>query len=65
MDFKTTFLQALASGKCCSEIHAWVASQGYNLGQWERVALFPSSDFIVKNQLAKGSQSESPEHLSN
>ena len=31
-----------------------------NLGQWEKVALFPSSDFIAKNQLAKeGSQSVS------
>ena len=32
-----------------------------NLGQWEKVALFPSSDFIAKNQLAReGSQSVSP-----
>ena len=31
-----------------------------NLGQWEKVALFPSSDFIAKNQLAReGSQSVS------
>ena len=30
-------------------------------GQWEKVALFPSSDFIAKNQLAReGSQSVSP-----
>ena len=32
-----------------------------NLGQWEKVALFPSPDFIAKNQLAReGSQSVSP-----
>ena len=44
-----------------SEIHAWVANKVSNLGQWEKVALFPSSDFIAKNQLAReGSQSVSP-----
>ena len=32
-----------------------------NLGQWEKVTLFPSSDFIAKNQLAReGAQSVSP-----
>ena len=32
-----------------------------NLGQWENVAFFPSSDFIAKNQLAQeGAQSVSP-----
>ena len=32
-----------------------------NLGQWEKVALFPFSDFIAKNQLAReGSQSVFP-----
>ena len=49
---------ALASGK--PEMHAWVAIKVSNLGQWEKVALFPSSDFIAKNQLAReGSQSVS------
>ena len=58
---KTDFLLALASGKCHAEIHAWVANKVSNLGQWEKVALFPSSDFIAKNQLARdGSQSVSP-----
>ena len=58
---KTAFLLALASGKRCSEIHAWVANKVSNLGQWEKVALFPSSDFIAKNQLAReGSQSVYP-----
>ena len=50
----------LASGKYRSEIHAWFANKVSNLGQWEKVALFPSSDFIAKNQLAReGSQSVS------
>ena len=60
LTLKTAFLLALASGKRCSEIHAWVANKVSNLGQWEKVALFPPSDFIAKNQLAKeGSQSVS------
>ena len=49
----TAFLLALASGKRRSEIHAWVANKVSNLGQWEKVALHPSSDFIVKNQLTE------------
>ena len=53
LTLKTAFLLALASGKRCSEIHAWVANKVSNLCQWEKVALFPSSDFIVKNQLAR------------
>ena len=58
---KTAFLLALASGKRRSKIHAWVANKVSNLGQWEKVALFPSSDFIAKNQLAReGSKSVSP-----
>ena len=52
---------ALASGKCRSKIHTWVANIVSNIGQWEKVALIPSSDFIAKNQLAReGSQSVSP-----
>ena len=43
-----------------NEIHAWVANKVSNLGQREKVALFPSSDFIAKNQLAReGSESVS------
>ena len=61
LTLKTAFLLALPSGKRRSEIHAWVANKVSNLGQWEKVALFPSSDFIAKNQLAReGSQSVSP-----
>ena len=60
LTLKTAFLLALASGKRRSEIHAWVANKVSNLGQWEKVSLFPS-DFIAKNQLAReGSQSVSP-----
>ena len=61
LTLKTAFLLALASGKRRSEIHAWVANKVSNLGLWQKVALFPSSDFIAKNQLAReGSQSVSP-----
>ena len=61
LTLKTAFLLALASGKRRSKIHAWVANKVSDLGQWEKVALFPSSDFIAKNQLAReGSQSVSP-----
>ena len=60
LTLKTAFLLASASRKHRSEIHAWVANKVSNLGQWEKVALFPSSDFIAKNQLAReGSQSVS------
>ena len=61
LTLKTAFLLALASGKRRNEIHAWAANKVSNLGQWEKVALFPSSDFIAKNQLAReGSLSVSP-----
>ena len=53
LTFKTAFLLALASGKRRSKIHAWVANKVSNLGQWEKIALFPSSDFIAKNHLAR------------
>ena len=53
LTLKTAFLLALASGKCHSEIHACVANEISHLGQCENVALFPSSDFIAKNQLAR------------
>ena len=60
LTLKTAFLLALASGKCRSEIHAWVANKVSHLGQWEKVTLFPFSDFIAKNQLARGFQIVSP-----
>ena len=45
LTLKTGFLLPLAS-----EIHTWVANKVSNLGQWEKVTLFTSSDFIAKNQ---------------
>ena len=60
LTLKTAFLLALGTGKCRSEIHAWVGNKVSNLGQWGKVALFPS-DFKAKNQLAReGSRSVSP-----
>ena len=53
LTLKTAFLLALASGKRRSEIHAWVANKVSYLGQWAKVALLPSSDFIAKNQMAR------------
>ena len=41
LTLKTAFLLALASGKRCSEIHAWVANKVSNLGQWEKGCLVP------------------------
>ena len=61
LTLKTSFLLALASSKRHSEIHAWVANKVSNQDQWRKVALFPSSDFIAKNQLAReSSQSVTP-----
>ena len=48
LTLKTAFLLALTSGKRYSKIHAWDANKVSDLGQWEKVALFPSSDFIAK-----------------
>ena len=57
---KTAFLLALASGQAPQQNSCLGCKQVSNLGQWEKVALFPS-DFIAKNQLAReGSQSVSP-----
>ena len=53
LTLKTAFLLALASNKHCSEIDAWVANKVSNLGQWEKVALFPSSDLIAKKPTSK------------
>ena len=47
------FLLALASSKHRSEIHAWVAKKVSHLGKWEKVALFPSSDFTAKKPTSK------------
>ena len=61
LTLKTVFLLALASCKRHSEIHAWVANKVSNQGHWEKVSMFPSSDFIAKNRIAReDSQSTSP-----
>ena len=59
LTLKTTFLLALASGKCRSEIHAWVANKVSNLGQWEKVALFPSSEIDATSSNALETKRES------
>ena len=65
LTLKTAFLLALSYGKRRSKIHVWVANKVSNLGQWEKVAMFPFSDFIAKNQLAReGSQSVPPVNIS-
>ena len=46
---KTAFLLALASKKRSSKNSCLVANKVSNLGPWDKVALFPSSDFIAKN----------------
>ena len=56
----TAFLLAFASGKLRSEIRALVVNKASILSQLEKVTLFPLSDFIVKNQVAReGSQTVS------
>ena len=60
---KTAFLLALVPGKHHSEIHAWVATKYLILANMKRLPkiMFPSSDFIAKNQLAReASQSVPP-----
>ena len=61
LTLKTAFLLVLALGKCCSRIHTWMTNKVLNLGQWEKVSLFPLSDLVAKNQLVwDGAQSVSP-----
>ena len=61
LTWKTVFLLALASGKMCSEIHAWMLDGLLRLGNWDQIKLTPSPSFIAKNQLVKeGPQAVSP-----
>ena len=61
LTWKTVFLLTLASGKRCSEIHAWTLDGLLCLGAFDQIQLSPSPSFIAKNQLAKeGLQSISP-----
>ena len=53
LTFKTVFLLALGSGKCRSEIHAWLHKNIRHQADWSKVSLYPSPSFLSKNQLAK------------
>ena len=61
LTFKTVFLLALGSGKCRSEIHAWVNKNIHHEPEWSKVSLSPSPCFLSKNQLAReGPESVAP-----
>ena len=61
LTFKTVFLLALGSGKCRSEIHAWLHKNIRHQTDWSKVSLYPSPSFLSKNQLAKkGPESVAP-----
>ena len=47
------FLLALGSGKCRSEIHAWVNRNIHHQSDWSKVFLSPSPCFLSENQLAQ------------
>ena len=53
LTFKTVFLLALGSGKCRSEIHAWLNKNIRHQADWSKVSLYPSPSFLAKNHLAK------------
>ena len=52
LTFKTVFLLALGSGKCRSEIHAWLQKNIRHQSGWSKVSLYPSPSFLSKNPLA-------------
>ena len=52
LTYKTVFLLALASGKCRSELHAWLFSSAFFNHDNSQVTLAPSPAFLAKNQLA-------------
>ena len=53
LTFKTVFLLALGSGKRRSEIHVWQNRNIRHQSDWSKVSLYPSPNFLSKNQLAK------------
>ena len=53
LTFKTVVLLALGSGKCRSEIHAWLHKNIRHQSDRSKVSLYPSPSFLSKNQLAK------------
>ena len=60
LSLKTAFLASFGLWQA-PQRNPYLGCKVSNLGQWEKVTLFPSSDFIAKNQLAReGSQSVSP-----
>ena len=61
LTFKMVFLLVLHSGKCRSEIHAWVNRNIRHQSDWSKVSLSPSPSFLSKNQLAReGPESVAP-----
>ena len=52
LTYKTVFLLALASGKCRSEIHAWLHSSVFFNRDSSKVTVAPSPASLAKNQLA-------------
>ena len=53
LPFKTVSLLPLGSGKCRSEIHAWLHKNIRHQSDWSKVSLYLSPSFLSKNQLAK------------
>ena len=53
LTFKTAFLLVLGSGKCRSEIHAWLHKNIRHQSVWSKLSLYPSLSFLSQNQLAK------------
>ena len=53
LTFNTVFFLALGSGKHSSEIHAWQNKNIRHELDWSKVSLYPSPNFLSKNQLAK------------
>ena len=46
LTFKTVFLLALGTGKCRSEIHAWLHKNIRHQSDWSKVSLYPSPSFL-------------------
>ena len=53
LDLQDCLLLDLGSGKCRSEIHAWLHKNIRHQSDWSKVSLYPSPSFLSKNQLAK------------
>ena len=53
LTFKTVVLLALGTGKRRSEIHAWLHKNISHQSDWSKVSLYPSPNFLSKNQLRR------------